>query len=415
MPNTVESNKISCKGYLSGKRIILGVTGSVAAYKAAYLASALAQRGADVHVVMTQHATQMIGPATFWSLTKNPVILGLFDPPTQTEITHVSLPESADLLLIAPASANIIGKLANGIADDMLSTMSLVVRCPVIIAPAMNVNMYTNPVVVANMDRLRELGCNFVESATGMLACGEEGVGRLADPDDILRVVDDVLAGGSPDLIGVKVVVTAGPTQEPIDPVRFISNRSSGKMGYAIAERAAQRGADVVLISGPTNLKAPEGVKTINVNTVYEMHEAVGQSIDRAKVFISAAAPADFTPENFNPQKIKKTDHLTLNLSKSVDILAEVGRNKKDTILVGFAAETQDLIENAKAKLKSKNLDMIIANDVSAGSDVFGSDTNQVTLISKTGDSLCWPRMSKRDVANSILDYIKMNFLEELG
>ena len=246
-----------------------------------------------------------------------------------------------------------------------------------------------------------------------MLACGEVGVGRLADPEDILKAVDDALVGGSPDLMGVKVVVTAGPTQEPIDPVRFISNRSSGKMGYAIAERAAQRGADVVLISGPTEIKAPEGVQTINVNTVGEMYEAVLQNIAGARVFISAAAPADFTPENFNPQKIKKTDHLTLNLSKSVDILAEVGRNKKDTILVGFAAENKNLIESAKAKLKSKNLDMIIANDVSTGSDVFGSDTNQVTLISKTGDILCWPRMSKRDVGIRYLIILRITFWRE--
>ena len=415
MPNTAEPNNNRCNGYLTGKKIILGVTGSIAAYKAAYLASALAQRGADVHVVMTEHAANLIGPATFWSLTKNPVILGMFDPPTKPEITHVSLPESADLLLIAPATANIIGKLANGLADDMLSTMAMVVRCPVIIAPAMNVNMYTNPVVVSNMDRLRQYDYKFVEPESGMLACGEEGVGRLAEPEQILRAVDVALLGGTQDYAGVKIIVTAGPTQEPIDPVRFISNRSSGKMGYAIAERAAQRGADVVLISGPTDLTPPSRAQVVNVTTVREMSDAVMRTIGDARVFVSAGAPADFIPAQVRSQKIKKTDRLNLDLDKSEDILAEVGRNKGHTILVGFAAETEKLAEHAEIKLQKKNLDMIIANDVSTGSNVFGSDTNEVTLISKTGDKICWPRMSKREVANSILDYVKNNFLEELS
>lgn len=414
MPNTAKYNN-NCKGYLSGKKIILGVTGSIAAYKSAYLASALTQRGADVHVVMTKHAAELVGPSTFWSLTKNPVSLGLFEPPTRPEITHVSLPESADLFIIAPATANIIGKIANGIADDMLSTMAMVVRCPVIIVPAMNVNMFTNPVVVANMDRLRQYDYRFVEPETGMLACGEEGVGRLADPEKILKVVEETLMGGPLDFMGVKMLVTAGPTQEPIDPVRFISNRSSGKMGYAIAERAAQRGAEVILISGPTEQEPPACAEVIRVKTVYEMYESVMDNLSGTKVFISAAAPADFIPSRVQSQKIKKTDHLTLNLDKSKDILAEVGKKKSDTILVGFAAETQNLEEFAEVKLKKKNLDLILANDVSLGSDVFGSDTNQVTLISRTGDKICWPRMSKREVANSILDYVKKNFLEELS
>jgi len=393
----------------------LGVTGGIAAYKAAYVASALTQRGADVHVVMTEHGAHFVGPSTFWGVTRNPVITGLFEPPTTTpEIKHISLPESADLLLIAPATANVIGKLANGIADDMLTTMALVVRCPVIIAPAMNAHMYKNPIVVANMDKLRQRGHIFIEAETGRLACGEEGIGRLADPEQILRVVEEALLGVPRDYAGRGVLVTAGPTQEPIDPVRYITNRSSGKMGYALAECAARRGAAVTLVSGPTELGAPAGVEVVKVRTVREMFEAVGNLVGEADLFISAAAPADFTPAEVSDEKIKKSDRLTLELDKAVDILAEVGKRKGRAILVGFAAETRDLEKYAAEKLKKKNLDLIIANDVSANSNTFGSDTNEVTLISRTGETIHWPRMSKREVANGILDYVRSNFLEDL-
>jgi phosphopantothenoylcysteine decarboxylase/phosphopantothenate--cysteine ligase len=415
LQSIVESGSGACKGPLSGKKIILGVTGSIAAYKAAYLASALTQRGADVHVVMTEHAAELVGPSTFWSLTGNPVIMGLFDLPAKPEITHVSLPEIADLLLIAPATANVIGKLANGIADDMLTTMALVVRCPVIVVPAMNVRMYTNPVVVSNMDRLRQFGHVFVEPEAGRLACGEEGVGRLADPEQILRLVEETLIGGPRDYVGLKVMVTAGPTQEPIDPVRFISNRSSGKMGYAIAENAVKRGADVILVSGPTSLEVPEGVHLVSVNTVGEMHDAVVTRIKDVNVFVSAAAPADFTPAEVRSQKVKKAQRWTLELDQAVDILEEVGKNKGKTVLVGFAAETTDLTKYAREKLEKKNLDLVVANDVSPGSDTFGSDTNQVTLISRTGDVIEWPRMSKGEVAKGILDYVRNTLLEELS
>lgn len=415
MQNIPGSEDNTCfTGILEGKKIILGVTGSIAAYKAAYLASALVKRGADVHVVMTEHAKQLVGESTFWSLTRNPVLSGMFESPTKPEITHVSLPESADLLLVAPATANIIGKLANGLADDMLSTMALVVRCPVIIAPAMNVHMYTNAFVVGNMDRLRQHECIFVEPEEGRLACGDEGVGRLADPELILRAVEEALIGGPRDYFGINVLVTAGPTQEPIDPVRFISNRSSGKMGYAIAEMAAKRGAKVTLISGPTDLTPPPGVELARVTTVREMYEAVVARVRDAQMFVSAAAPADFTPAQVRDQKVKKAVHWTLELDKAEDILAEVGKHKGDTLLVGFAAETENLEEYAEEKLENKNLDLIVANDVSPGSDIFGSDTNQVTLISRTGDTVRWPRMSKREVANGILDYIKKNLWEEL-
>jgi len=404
----------SCQtGELSGKKIIHGVTGSIAAYKAAYITSALVRKGADVHVVMTEHATKLVGPSTFWSLTGNRVLTDLFEPPPRPEITHVSLPESADLLLVAPATANVIGKFANGLADDMLTTMALVVRCPVIIAPAMNARMYTNPIVISNMDRLRQFGYTIIEPEAGRLACGEEGIGRLADPDLIVRAVEEALIGGPRDYAGIKVMVTAGPTQEPIDPVRFISNRSSGKMGYAIAERAAKRGAEVVLISGPTNLEAPAGVELVRVNTVREMHDAVMERIRNVRLFISAGAPADYTPAETRDQKIKKSEKWTLELDQAVDILEEAGKYKGNTILVGFAAETTDLEKHAREKLEKKNLDLIVANDVSVGSDTFGSDTNQVTLISRTGEIIEWPRMSKGEVANSILDYVKSNFLEE--
>ena len=412
MPSTVGSNNNACAGNLSGKKIILGVTGGVAAYKAAYIASSLVQRGADVHVVMTEHATKLIGPATFWSLTSNPVLTDLFEPPKEREIVHVSLPESADLLLIAPATANIIGKLAHGIADDMLSTMAMVVRCPVIIAPAMNVHMYSNPIVAANMARLRDHGCIFVDPESGRLACGDEGIGRLADPDKIVKVLEQTLIGGSCDYDGVSMLVTAGPTQEPIDPVRYITNYSSGKMGYAIAENAARRGARVTLVSGPTDLEAPPGVEVVHVRTVKQMHDAVMQRIDETRVLIAAAAPADFAPAQTKNQKIKKSgEDLTLHLAQTVDILAEAGRRKDGIVLVGFAAETQNLEDFARAKLQRKNLDLIVANDVSPESNVFGSDTNQVTLLSKSGDKISWPRMSKHEVANRILDYVRTNLL----
>lgn len=412
MQNTDASNA-SCEGYLSGKRIILGVTGGVAAYKAAYIASALVQRGADVHVVMTEHATQLVGPATFWAITGNSVRTDIFEPPQDGHIVHVSLPESADLLLVAPATANIIGKMANGVADDLLSTMALVVRCPVIIAPAMNVNMWKNAFVVANLDRLRQHDYVIVEPEAGRLACGTEGVGRLAEPEQILLAVDKVLMGGRRDYAGFRMLVSAGPTREPIDPVRYITNRSSGKMGYAIAEAAARRGATVTLVSGPSELEPPAGVETIFVETVNEMLEAVLERVKGAHIFISAAAPADFTPRQAADQKVKKSEHWTLELDKAEDILAEVAERKGDTVLVGFAAETQNLEENAAAKLEAKKLDLIVANDVSPGSDVFGSDANQVTLISRTGDRLEWPRMSKREVANGILDYVKANLMED--
>ena len=409
---------MNCK--LDSKKIILGVTGGIAAYKSAYIASALVQRGADVHVVMTEHATKFVGATTFWGITGNDVITDLFEPPKKIEIAHVSLSESADLLLIAPATANTIGKLANGIADDMLTTMALVAR-RIVFCPAMNVHMYANPIVAANIEKLRGLGYAIVEPEAGRLACGDEGIGRLADPDTIVRVVEEMLPpcwGGisnpAPTWAGKRVLVSAGPTREPIDPVRYISNRSSGKMGYAIAAEAAARGASVTLVSGPTEIDPPAGAKVVRVETVREMFDAVMASVGEADLFVSAAAPADFRPAEMQASKIKKSDHLTLELDKTEDILGQIGAAKGRTVLVGFAAETENLEENAAEKLRSKNADLFVANNVGTDSDVFGSDTNEVTLISRNGERVGLPKMSKREVARAILDYVASNFMEDV-
>lgn len=395
------------------KKIILGVSGGIAAYKAAYLASSLVKRGVDVHVVMTASALKLVAPATFWGITSNNVITDLFEPPRQREIVHISLVEDSDLMLIAPATANIIGKLANGIADDMLTTMALVAR-KIVICPAMNVHMYQNPVVTENIEKLRSRGYIIVEPESGRLACGDEGVGRLADPDKIVEVVDRLIAGAAQDFAGRKVLVTAGPTREPIDPVRYITNYSSGKMGYAIAVEAADRGADVTLISGPTQLNAPTGIEIINVTTVHEMYNEVICRAAESDVFISAAAPSDFRPKQIHSGKIKKSERYTLELNQTEDILAAVGASKGKTVVVGFAAETENLERNAVEKLKRKNADLFVGNYVGAGSGVFGGEDNEVTLLSRGGESVSLPKMSKRKVAKAILDYIFSNFLEEV-
>lgn len=401
---------------LEGKVIILGVTGSIAAYKAAEVASSLVKLGADVHVIMTESACNLVGPATFRALTRNPVITSMWDEPREEEITHVSLPEKADLFIVAPATANIIGKLANGIADDMLTTAALVVRCPVLIAPAMNPRMYSNPMVIGNMDRLKNHGWMFVDPAQGRMACGSEGIGRLAEPQTIVSAAVSALHGGKRDMVGVNLLVTAGPTREPVDPVRFVSNYSSGKMGYALAEAAANRGASVILVSGPTDLPVPVGVTFVRVQTAQEMMEAAMNALPSANMIIAAAAVADYRPVKVSAQKMKKDDNqewLKLELEQTEDILRRIGEMKGARILVGFAAETEDLVENAAKKLQSKNLDLIIANDVSDPDGVFGSDTNAVTLIPRGGEPMNWPRMSKREVAHAILDYIVINLWEE--
>ncbi|MDO8588830.1 MAG: bifunctional phosphopantothenoylcysteine decarboxylase/phosphopantothenate--cysteine ligase CoaBC [Armatimonadota bacterium] len=393
---------------LDGKRIILGVTGSIAAYKAAELASRLTQLGATVHAILTKNACEFISPLTFRSLTGNPPLTGLFDEPRETGMAHIDIPTGADLLLIAPATANIIGKMASGIADDWLSTAAMVVQCPVVIAPAMNCNMYTNPVVKRNVERLEELGYTFVEPESGRLACGTEGVGRLADPEVIIAEVVSKLR--KRDLAGMRLLVTAGPTRERIDAVRFISNDSSGKMGYALARAAAARGAAVTLVSGPTHMSAPANVDIVPVESAKEMRDAVIDRFGDIDVVISAAAVADYTPSNPAAGKIKKTDApRTLQLEPTEDILKTLGERKTKQILVGFAAETENLIENATQKIKEKNLDLIVANEVAQEERVFGSDSNTVTLITAAGAARELPRMTKLEVADNILDFVRDN------
>ena len=392
---------------LAGKTIILGITGGIAAYKAADVCSSLVKKGATVHVVMTENATKFVGPATFRALTGNQVITGLWDEPEEYEIAHVSLPEKADAFLIAPATANIIGKIASGIADDMLTTMVMASSIPVILAPAMNVRMWENPIVKANVERLASLGYIFVNPEKGRLACGVEGVGRLADPPKIVQAVMDFLARKQ-DLAGVSILVTAGPTQEPIDPVRFIANRSSGKMGYAIAKAAAERGAKVILVSGPTSIPVPPNVELVSVQTAAEMIDAVLGRLPEVQVIIGAAAVADYSPKSPSKEKIKKTEaEKSIELVPTKDIMAEVGKRKDKRMLVGFAAETANLIENAKAKIESKSLDFIIANDVSKPGVGFGSDDNEVAIITRSGETQELPRLPKQEIARRILDRIK--------
>lgn len=413
MQNEIEYSAQCGIGRYSGKTAILGVSGSIAAYKAADIASHLAQDGMDVHVMMTENATHLVGPATFRALTANPVLVGVFDEPRAKEIVHVALPERADVIVVAPATANIIGKIAHGIADDMLTTAVLVAKCPVIVAPAMNTKMWTNPTVIANVDRLRALGFTIIDPEEGRMACGDEGVGRLAPVDKIIGVVRAAITGKSSDLVGMCLLITAGPTRERIDPVRFISNYSSGKMGYAIAEAAAARGATVTLISGPTSLEVPPDVTRMNVETAEEMYEVVLELFPEADVVISPAAVADYAPKAQAARKIKKTEQpVVLELEPTPDILARLGEMKGRKILVGFAAETEGLEDNARKKLEAKHLDLVVANDVSDPLSVFGSDTNTITLISRTGDIQHWPKMSKREVADNMLDYIRLNLWE---
>lgn len=392
---------------LAKKNIVLGVTGGIAAYKAAELCSALVQGGADVYVIMTQNATRFIGPVTFRALTGHQVITSMWDEPREYEMAHISLPDKADLLLVVPATGNIIGKVASGVADDMLSTTIMATKAPVVFAPAMNWKMWANPITKQNVQKLTALGYTFIEPECGRLACGDEGRGRLASLGSILRTVNEVLSRQH-DLEGVTVLITAGPTQEPIDPVRMIVNRSSGKMGYAVAQAAVQRGAKVILVSGPTSIPAPAGVELVKVQTVAEMHDAVMNHLPDAQVVIGAAAPADFTPKSPADQKIKKGEGgLTVELVPTTDIMAEVGRAKDGRILVVFAAETQNLVENAKAKIERKNADFVVANDVSKPDIGFGTDDNEVTIISRDGSAHELPRMPKLQVGNKILDLAK--------
>ena len=403
---------------MKGKNIVLGVAGGVAIHKSLDLVSQLVKRDANVHVVMTKNATKMIQPLQFQVISRKPVLVDLFHLSENWKPYHIDLSDQADLLAVVPATANIIGKMANGIADDALSTIAISVNCPTLVAPAMNGHMYQHPAMRANMKRLkRQLepqGLKVVEPASGMLACGYEGVGRLNELEVILSAIEDILmkkhSTGSNNLAGKKVLVTAGPTREYLDPVRFITNRSSGKMGYAIAEVAHQRGAEVILISGPVSIEAPIGISPIFIQTTNELYQAVMSKVDSVDVIIMAAAVADYQAKSVADQKIKKslaTNELTLLLQPTIDIAADLGKKKKkEQILITFAAETENLTENAKRKLKSKNCDLVVANDITDPEAGFDLETNVVTLIDKE-DSYQLPVMSKKKVAENIFDFIK--------
>lgn len=392
---------------------VLGVTGGIASYKAVDLTSRLVKLGINVDVIMTENACEFINPLTFQTLSKNPVVIDTFASPRHWEVEHISLAKKADLFLIAPATANIIGKVANGIADDMLTTTVMATKAKVIFAPAMNVNMYENPIVQENISKLRGLGYEFIEPDEGLLACGDTGKGRMAEPEQIADYVISLRDGGikeiHKELAGKRILVTAGPTVEDIDPVRYISNRSSGKMGYAIAEAAHKRGAEVILISGPVSLACPEGVKAVKVRSTQEMLEACLKVYDDIDVVIKAAAPADFCMDVQEEHKIKKTDDndgISLYLKKTPDILAALGENKKQQILVGFAAETRELEKYANEKIRRKNLDMIVANNVAAPGAGFDYDTNIITIIKPDSSAKEYPKMSKHEAAEIILDNV---------
>jgi len=389
---------------LKDKNIVLGVTGGIAAYKACDLVSRLNKQGARVRVVLTANAAKFVPPLTFETLSSNPVVTDTFEP--RKSLEHISLAKWADAFVVAPASANCLAKLANGIADDLLSTTALAMTAPLLIAPAMNANMWRHPATQANFRLLLERGAKAVGPMSGHLACGDDDVGRMAEPEQIVEALE-ALINPRRDFEGRHVLVTAGPTVERIDPVRYITNRSSGKMGYAIAEAARDRGAEVVLVSGPVNLAAPTGMEVVKIESSADLCEAVLTRGDWADVVIQAAAPADYTPATVSDLKIKKTGAgLTLELKNTTDIAKALGERKRPgQVLVAFAAETDRVLENAKGKLDKKNADLIVANDVTRPGAGFGVDTNVVTLITRQ-DETALPVMSKREVADAILDRV---------
>ncbi len=390
---------------LKGREIVLGVTGCIAAYKSAELVRHLVKQGACVHVVMTDSAREFVAPLTFQTLSGSPVTTGLFKLYEEKEIGHISLARRADVIVVAPATANIIGKVAGGIADDILSTVIMASMSPVLFAPAMNESMWKNPILQKNLKILKNLSYNFVNPGWGDLACGAQGEGRLAEADDILDEITCMLS--TKDFEQKRALVTAGPTCESIDPVRYISNPSSGKMGFSIARALIYRGADVTLVSGPTALSPPRNVKFVPVRTAEEMALAVEDEFGQTDIVIKAAAVADYRPANTALQKIKKENKgLVLEMEKTRDILAALGEKKAGRILVGFAAETQDLFSNALVKLKKKNLDMIVANDVSRNDTGFGTDINKVEIIMADGSVEDLPAMGKDELADRILDKI---------
>ncbi|KEZ86353.1 phosphopantothenoylcysteine decarboxylase [Clostridium sulfidigenes] len=394
---------------MSKKNVVIGVTGGVAVYKALDVISRLKKKDINVDVIMTKSACEFITPLSFQSLSQNAVIKNMFDEPKVFEIQHISLAKKADVLVVVPATANIIGKVANGIADDMLSTTIMATNAKVIFAPAMNTNMYNNPIVKENIKKLKSYGYEFINPSSGRLACGDVGDGKLADTEEIAEMILSHLHEPK-DLVGKKVLVTAGPTRANIDPVRFLTNRSTGKMGYAIAEEARDRGAEVVLVSGPTSIKAPLGVKIIKVETNEEMLNAVKAEFDTSDIVVKSAAVSDYKPKTYSDKKIKKgPGNLNIELERDNDILKELGTLKKHQILVGFAAESNDVIENAHIKLKKKNLDYIVANNIIESNAGFGSDTNRVTVINRDGKEISLDNMSKRLVGHELFNMILNN------
>ncbi len=391
---------------LQGKKIVLGVTGGIAVYKAVDLVSRLRKAGCEVRVVMTEHAQQFVTPLTFKEISGNAVATSMWNANQEFNVEHIALANWADAFLVAPATANILAKMACGIADDLLSTTLLAAQAPIVVCPAMNTGMYQNPATQENIAKLQERGVTVMPPAVGHLACGTSGPGRLPEPQQIVEFMSAFFAGREGDLRGLRVLVTAAGTREPIDPVRYVGNRSSGKMGYAVAQMAAERGADVLLISGPSALAVPPNVRVVNVETTNEMLEACLAAYGDVDIVIKAAAVADYRPRDVADQKIKKKtdDALTVVMDKNPDILKTLGAKKEQQVLVGFAAETQNLLANAREKVVKKNLDMIVANDVTAAGAGFNSDTNIVKFLFANGDVRELEQMPKVDVANKILD-----------
>lgn len=391
---------------LRGKTVLLGVSGSIAAYKIANLASALMKQHATVHVLMTKNATNFINPITFESLTGNKCLVDTFDRNFQFQVEHVALATAADVVMVAPASANVIGKIAHGIADDMLTTTVMACRCPKILAPAMNTNMFENPVVQDNLKILQKYGWEIVQPAVGYLACGATGAGKMAEPEILLEYINREIARKK-DLAGKKILVTAGPTQESIDPVRYVTNHSSGKMGYALAKVCMQRGAQVTLVTGPTQIPEPMFVDVVKITTAREMFEAVTARAADQDIIIKAAAVADYRPKEVKNEKMKKSSsEISLEMEKTDDILKFLGEHKREgQFLCGFSMETENMVENSRKKLEKKNLDLVVANNLKVEGAGFLGDTNVVTLISKDKE-VSLPKMSKEETADHILDAI---------
>jgi phosphopantothenoylcysteine decarboxylase/phosphopantothenate--cysteine ligase len=391
---------------LKGKKIVLGITGGIAAYKAAELTRALIKEGAQVRVIMTKNATEFISPLTLQTLSNNIVYTEIYSPPEQYDMAHIALAEFADAFVIAPATGNIIGKIASGIADDLLSTTIMAAVKPTLICPAMNDKMLANPIVQENINKLKNYKYIIMESGVGELACKTKGAGRLPEIPEIVEEIERLLTPQN--LAGEKILITAGPTEEPLDPVRFITNLSSGKMGYALAKVARRHGAQVTLITGPTNLSLPSVENIIKVRTAQEMHKAVIDNYKKSTVIIKAAAVADYRPKIFVKEKIKKDNKpRAIELERNPDIIAEIGQNKKNIVLVGFAMETKNLLANAREKLKKKNMDLIVANSLREEGAGFQTDTNKITIIDREGDVQSLPVMTKIEAAEKILEKVE--------